>query len=210
MESTVETSVSVAPSDWLEGIWGHGLSPPPLATVPSHESFPKIPRLSRAIVITEKLDGTNAQIYISDGGEFYVGSRNRWLTTDNDNYGFAKWAFENKQELLRLGPGRHYGEWWGRGIQRGYGVDKRFSMFNLSRWLGNPDLPACVSLVPKLYEGPFDTGAIHWVMGQLEHFGSVAAPGFLKPEGVVIFHKQSNVLFKKTLENDEKGKEQTA
>jgi len=43
-------------------------------------SFPKIARLSRECVITEKIDGTNASIYIgNDGNEnpvFLTGSRN--------------------------------------------------------------------------------------------------------------------------------------
>ena len=33
------------------------------------QPFPKIPRLSREIVITEKIDGTNAQILITDDGQ---------------------------------------------------------------------------------------------------------------------------------------------
>lgn len=33
--------------------------------------------------------------------------------------------------------------------------------------------------------------------------GSVAAPGFMKPEGIVIFHVQGNFGLKKTLEKDE-------
>lgn len=28
--------------------------------------FPKIPRLSRDIIVTEKIDGTNAQIYLEN------------------------------------------------------------------------------------------------------------------------------------------------
>ena len=45
------------------------------------EAFDKIPRLKRGCVITEKIDGTNAQIYIPEA------------------------------ELRKLGPGRHFGEW---------------------------------------------------------------------------------------------------
>jgi hypothetical protein len=91
--------------------------------------FPKMARLSREIIITEKIDGTNAQIFIGEDGEFLCGSRTRWITPENDNYGFAKWAYERKDDLIRdLGPGRHFGEWWGQGIQRGYGLkEKRFS-----------------------------------------------------------------------------------
>mgnify|MGYP002129949175 CR=1 FL=1 len=31
--------------------------------------FPKMPRLSREIIITEKIDGTNAQLLITESGE---------------------------------------------------------------------------------------------------------------------------------------------
>ena len=98
--------------------------------------FPKMARLSREVIITEKLDGTNAQIYISDDGQtMLIGSRTRWITPQDDNHGFAKWAESHRDELLTLGPGRHFGEWWGQGIQRGYGLkEKRFSLFNVQRW----------------------------------------------------------------------------
>ena len=106
-------------------------------------AFPKIPRLSRRCVITEKIDGTNACIFIGEDGEFLVGSRTRWITPENDNHGFARWAYEHKDELLGLGPGRHFGEWWGQGIQRGYGLkEKRFSLFNTSRWMDDAVRPA--------------------------------------------------------------------
>src|SRR5690349_11912868 len=96
------------------------------------EAFNKIARLSRNCTITEKIDGTNACIAISDDGkDFFIGSRSRWITPEDDNFGFARWATEHREELLLLGPGRHWGEWWGAGIQRRYGVpEKRFSLFN--------------------------------------------------------------------------------
>src|SRR3972149_2228793 len=99
-------------------------------------SFTKIPRFSREITVTEKIDGTNGVIGISDDGlDMFVGSRSQWITPQNDNFGFAKWAYANKDELLKLGPGIHFGEFWGMGIQRGYNLEeKRFSLFNTSRW----------------------------------------------------------------------------
>jgi len=98
--------------------------------------FPKMPRLSREMSLTEKIDGTNASIVITDEGEFLVGSRTRWITPEQDNYGFARWAYEHKEELLQLGVGRHYGEWWGSGVQRNYGQkQKHFSLFNVGRWV---------------------------------------------------------------------------
>src|SRR5688572_29258658 len=146
------------------------------------KSFNKIPRLSRDIIVTEKIDGTNGIIAIGEDGEFAVGSRTRFITPEQDNMGFAKWAYENKDDLMTLGPGYHYGEWWGIGIQRGYELtEKRFSLFNVSRWAD--ERPACCGLVPTLYRGEFSTGAIHAILDNLADGGSVAAPGFMNPEG---------------------------
>jgi hypothetical protein len=36
--------------------------------------FQKIPRLSREIIVTEKIDGTSGTIYIGDDGEFLTGT----------------------------------------------------------------------------------------------------------------------------------------
>ena len=105
--------------------------------IPEFRPFPKIPRLSREIIITEKIDGTNASITITEDGQFLTGSRNRWITPEDDNFGFSAWAHANKDVLMGLGVGTHFGEWWGHGIQRGYGLPKgrrRFSLFNVGRW----------------------------------------------------------------------------
>jgi hypothetical protein len=187
------------------------------------EEFPKIARLSRDCVITEKLDGTNAQVFITTDGTILTGSRTQWITPEKDNHGFAKWVAENKDEILTLGPGRHYGEWWGSGIQRGYGLtkgEKRFSLFNTHRWalhgtkpklLTREDdpapryqemLPPCVGLVPVLYEGLFSTDACYAAVEDLRINGSKAAPGFMNPEGIVCFHQAAYVGFKKTLKDD--------
>lgn len=166
--------------------------------------FPKMPRLAREIIITEKIDGTNAQIAISDGGQMLVGSRTRWIDPTTDNHGFARWAFENAAELVKLGPGRHFGEWWGSGIQRGYGFtkgEKRFSLFNVLRW--QDGRPACCDVVPVLYRGQFQTSAADEAIEHLRTKGSVAAPGFMKPEGIVLFHMAGNFGFKRTIEKDE-------
>lgn len=169
-------------------------------------AFPSITRLSRKMVITEKLDGTNAQVTITEDGRFFTGSRNRWITPEDDNYGFSRWAHENKEELLKLGVGSHFGEWWGKGIQIGYDVpDKRFSLFNVGRWNAE-NLPSCCSVVPTLFEGDFCTNTIQNVLDELKKNGSAAAPGFMRPEGIIVFHAQSGGLFKKTIKNDDKGK----
>lgn len=189
--------------------------------------FPKLARLSRECIITEKIDGTNAQVYIGDDGEFLVGSRSRWITPQDDNYGFAKWAHDHREELMQLGPGRHFGEWWGSGCQRGYGLlngEKRWSLFNVARWClageepqriptADPRaekyqeaLPACCHLVPVLFRGMFETSRVDIAIHELRTNGSKAAPGFMKPEGVICFHVAANIGFKKTIEKDEAPK----
>jgi len=166
--------------------------------------FQKIARLSREMIVTEKIDGTNGVIAIGQDGEFQVGSKSRFIAPEQDNFGFAKWAYENKEELMKLGAGFHYGEWWGYGIQRGYGLkEKRFSLFNTSRWTDDVVRPTCCHVVPVLYVGMFDTRAIQYQLEVLATSGSIAAPGFMKPEGVIVFHPQSQYFFKKTIEKDE-------
>lgn len=183
---------------------------------PPFEKFNKIPRLYRDCVVTEKIDGTNANITITEDGQIRAGGRNRYLYPNKpkeegkkaevtDNFGFAYWVEQNKTELLKLSKGRHYGEWYGKGVNRGYGLDeKRFALFNTS--LDRSTLPSCVSVVPVLYSGVFDLDAVRKCLESLRASGSVAVPGFLKPEGVVVYHIAAGRWFKVTVENDEKPK----
>jgi hypothetical protein len=224
------------------------------------QGFGKIARLNRDIVVTEKIDGTNAAIgvrlysldmtpdfvlperddrvrFIDRGGRdvngmvnyavVYAQSRKRIITPEADNFGFAKWVFDNAETIVHdLGEGLHFGEWWGSGIQRGYGLekgDKRFSLFNVKRWTvrcpldhafgGDCFLPKFfktpgLSVVPVLYRGPFVMENINSALVDLGLYGSSASPGFYRPEGVVVYHTAANELFKVTLENDEKPKTQ--
>jgi len=193
---------------------------------PEFKCFQKIPRFSREIVITEKIDGTNGIIYIDEENNIFAGSRKRWLwgsiqeEIPNDNYGFAKWIKENQDELRKLGPGFHYGEWMGQGIQRGYGLkEKRFYLFNTRKWVDSHNYiydelkdkkkslaPNCCYVVPVLFRGKFDTIFIEGILQNLTLKGSSVVPGYMNPEGIVIYHTASGQLFKKTIENDEKPK----
>jgi hypothetical protein len=208
------------------------------------QGWRKIARLFRDCVITEKIDGTNGAIGIKEhqidsscdgdclnlnsviaevGGAgylVYAQSRNRIITPQDDNHGFARWVQDNAEALVNiLGPGLHFGEWWGSGINRGYGLPKgehRFSLFNTKRWndqtlcdairLNVPEL----SVVPVLYQGLFSTETVIDIKDGLCHYGSAAAPGFTNPEGVVVYHTAGNVMFKSTLENDWAPKAETA
>jgi hypothetical protein len=171
-------------------------------------------------IATEKIDGTNGCIYIGDPISHHVGepnptiilagSRTRWITPQDDNFGFARWVEAHREELITgLGPGLHYGEWWGAGIQRRYGLtEKRFSLFNTHRWGDAAVRPTCCGVVPVLAEGLDIRAVTEAALAILRKEGSRAAPGFMQPEGVVVFHSASESLFKVTLEKDESPKGQ--
>lgn len=194
-------------------------------TLDVFEAFPKIPRLNRTITITEKIDGTNAQVCVLEDGRVLAGSRNKWVTPEDDNYGFAAWVRDHADELRAgLGFGRHFGEWWGQGVQRRYDMKRKvFSLFNVSAWKKGhsyavppifPDaaeVPACCDVVPVLYHGPFSQGAIEAALQSLRDNGSFAARDagrvcFTKPEGVIVYHAASSGYFKVTLEKDAEHK----
>lgn len=198
-------------------------------------AWPKIARLNRRIVITEKIDGTNAAVGVLDAAAqaelgiwtpgvddapeplVYAQSRTRIITPDDDNFGFAKWVADHAPALAAaLGPGLHFGEWWGSGIQRGYGLvngDKRFSLFNTERWAQPEARESLLGLdgdavrpVPVLYEGPYSPQHIEAAVEHLRELGSKAAPGFMQPEGIVVYHTAARTMFKVTLEKDEEHK----
>ena len=175
--------------------------------LPEFVPFPKIPRLYKECVVTEKIDGTNGLIFISDDEDMFVGSRNRWLSVESDNFGFHRWAMENKSELMKLGPGRHHGEWWGSGVNRGYNLpkgEKRFSLFNVNIWT-EQNIPECCYVVPTLYTGEFNTTIIDNIMDDLLMFGSAASPGFMNPEGVMVYMSSCSHYFKVPFDNNHKG-----
>jgi hypothetical protein len=178
-------------------------------TEPEFQPWPKIARLNRDITITEKIDGTNAAVIVGEDLSVSAQSRTRIITPADDNFGFARWVAENGEALASLlGPGRHFGEWWGQGIQRKYGLDhKRFSLFNTARY-GDTDFSELpnVATAPVLYSGPFNQDQIDESLLDLSLTGSVAAPGFMDPEGIVVFHSASQQMFKVTLKGDEAPK----
>jgi hypothetical protein len=195
------------------------------------EAFGKIARLNRDCTITEKIDGTNAQVCIvsrlavedsenlpkalstavCETADFFMfaGSRNRWLQPEGsvegkkgtDNFGFAAWVRDNTGALMGLGEGRHFGEWWGSKVQRGYGLEeKRFSLFDVQRW-DTTSAPACCWMVPTLYQGPYSSAVVAAAIADLRKNGSYAAP-FDSPEGVVVLLNANRTLYKVTLDND--------
>jgi hypothetical protein len=183
--------------------------------LPDHIKWPSIQRLSsETVYVTEKIDGSNAQIYVGEDGFVAAGSRNRWLTHEDgtppapkeDNHGFGAWVHNHLDECKTLGPGTHYGEWHGIGIQRGYGLtDKRFASFEYWR----EDLAPPFVKVPLLYTGKWYPTLPEDMIALLLREGSKLYPGFMKPEGIVITYKNmTRAKFKKLCENDELHKSQ--
>ena len=180
----------------------------------SFEAYPKMPRMKSAeMTITEKIDGTNAQILIVDGGIELVGSRKRQILPDIpkivddegvtiekkqtlDNYGFAQWVLDNMTGLVEfLGDGRHYGEWAGPGIQKNpLGLEQKlFFLFNTHR---NPPekfeslghLVPQLRAVPILFQGKFSLEMISTVADSI-YLGMTEVPDAQdgnEGEGIVI------------------------
>lgn len=173
----------------------------------------------RLIGVTEANVTARVKGYFGDGTDalLFAQSRKRAITPDDDNFGFAGWVADHAEGILehlseRGGAvGRHFGEWWGSGIQRRYGLDhKRFSLFNTARYSGVQSEfeskkrgRSVINTVPVLYEGPFGEEHITGALNRLEAMGSVAAPGFMDPEGIVVFHQAARQMFKVTIKDDE-------
>lgn len=174
------------------------------------KAWPKTPRFEESkLVFTEKIDGTNSCIIFDDEGKLSgVQSRNRMIVPGDDNYGFAKWVHENQEELSHvLGPGYHYGEWWGQGIRRGYGMDRKvFSLFNVGRW-GNifnlhPD-KTLVDAVPSMEITLEEGASFDEVLDRVKEYflpSSWAASkynvDYRNPEGFMMYHARSEQLYK--------------
>lgn len=199
------------------------------------QKWPKISRWDSPVVITEKIDGSNAAVVIEALDEdqafpadalahvvhqwnryaVYAQSRNRFLDLGSDNFGFAGWVDEWATDLVEiLGPGRHYGEWWGSGIQRAYGLSKgerNFSLFDTGRWqdvlashFDTSDVVGLRRTPIILCTDDFDPVQVTWALNTLNRAGSFAAHGFMKPEGIVIHFEHNKASFKAFCEGEKK------
>ncbi len=166
------------------------------------KAWPKIRRVSSGMWrVTEKIDGTNGVLYVpeSEGEPILAGSRSRWLTVEQDNFGFAAWVSENEEILTQLKPGYHHGEWWGAKIQRRYNQSGRqLSLFNMKTDI--PENNIGLDLIPCLDE--FESLDFEYVNRRVNDvvrdltFGGSTLDHGTQPEGVVVHHLASNARFK--------------
>lgn len=171
------------------------------------KSFEKISKFTGiAMTITQKIHGTNAQIriYEQDGViKCQAASRTRDIFVGDDNFGFARYVKDNEVEIIeKLGPGTHFGEWAGPGINSGEGLsEKKFVIFNHYRYPAERPLPPQMVVVPVLYHGPYDERIVAEAMMSLKIEGSRLSPGFMRPEGIVI--EVAGKKYKKVFEAEE-------
>jgi hypothetical protein len=175
--------------------------------------YPKTPRLRRDCIITEKIDGTNAGIIVTKDGQVAAQSRKRLITPDDDNFGFAAHVDQHKELYKRLGTGVHFGEWFGHGIQSGYGYEngrRELALFNVNRFNSNFCMNALNGVsghVPILAEGIFTDELVQSCLNDLKNNGSRITEGF-PAEGIIVYLKATNQVFKVLIENDEVSKTQ--
>lgn len=197
----------------------------------AYRPYPKTSRLFSPVVVTEKVDGTNGCIMITDSpsslcasfpwndspswveipgrgmedGKVWVsaGSKSRLLdpSSKGDNFGFCKWVHANAYLLFQdLGVGVHHGEWAGKGIQRGYGLEnKKFFLFNTRRFKDAEFMTPDLHTVPVLYEGEY-YGTLPYDMEQeLSLTGSrvnCLSSTSIRSEGICIFWSHDNTIKK--------------
>jgi len=177
-----------------------------------YPSFPSIERIENIrCFINEKIDGTNGMIEITKDA-LRFGSRNTYLSSKEDNHGFYKFCKEyitypvSDIIIRRLYPNnpptypvRIYGEWFGKGIQRTYGLKARYFMpFNpyhadALTYCGVPYIvyPA------ELYSGKFSVSQLELCMDDLKLRGSKVIEDYMNPEGVVIYFPKYNFSLKR-------------
>lgn len=229
------------------------------------KSWGSTPRFHKGLHITEKIDGTNAGVSVQgvswgviqtppadailvNSTKLDVNgipecsylvraqSRKRIITPDNDNFGFAKWVWENAEGLANLlGFGYHYGEWYGEGIQKNpLAVQgRRWALFNTWHWgrkenldrLVDADIPG-LTLVPVLHDeqrdGPATYMTIPTVLENLDYHGSQAT-GYMSlpnsqkmdfhvegPEGIIVWQRETAQRYKILLREDDKHKWEVA
>lgn len=161
--------------------------------------FEKIPRHNPfEVTITEKINGTNGCIVIQNKELVAIQSRKKFITPKDDNYGFASWVIKNKEQLLSLEDGYHYGEWAGPGIQKNPHnlKNKKFFLFNTFRWNeNNLNKPACCDVVPVMFNGLIKPDTISLMLEQLIKNSTPE----VTPEGIVVYYHTFRKYTKHTI-----------
>ena len=109
---------------------------------------PSLPKPTLKFKGTVKLHGTNAGVSFNEESGMWAQSRENIITPEHDNAGFAFFAHSHETEFLRMffdvatkenidvdkNTISIYGEWVGKGIQKGVGIsniEKSFFIFGV-------------------------------------------------------------------------------
>lgn len=167
----------------------------PKFDIESLERFPHVIIDDEHVIVTEKIHGANARYTMIDG-EFYMGSRNRWLQPDGNHIwaraidnlpGVKEWCQDNEGSVL-------YGEAFGNVQSLKYGRNKGevsfagFAACSGGLWIDQKNLfhqlsDYGVPHAPILYEGPLD---IETIKTLAEQDSVISTEAGHMMEGVVI------------------------
>ena len=110
-----------------------------------------------------KIDGTNASVWKSAGGDICCGSRNRELSLENDNQGFAAWVEENEERFEKFFLSNPdcvlYGEWLVPHSLKTYRDDAWRDFYAFDVWSDELD----VHCEFDVYSGHLENAGINYV-----------------------------------------------
>lgn len=111
-----------------------------------------------------KLHGTNCGIQFNKNGTLSAQGRNRYLTAENDHYAFAKFVLDlkpNKNSEYFQKELTIFGEWAGKGIQKGDAVCSGPKMFYVFALDINGRIESEPDIIESILEDSF--GGISWL-----------------------------------------------
>lgn len=167
----------------------------PKFDIESYNKYKYLIRPGENVIATEKIHGANAR-YVYHDGQFYMGSRNRWIDPTTDSVWKAAISEQPQiEEFCRNNPDTIvFGEVFGKvqGLRYGLGEKVSFVGFaglDKNGWISQPKLfdmlmARDVQIAPIVYTGPFDPDRI----AELVEGDSLIeeAPAGHMMEGVVI------------------------
>lgn len=139
--------------------------------------FSRINRVAPSLTFRgkEKVHGTNAGFYVFPDGSIRPFKRSGWVSVGNDNAGFAAWCTAHLSKYLVPSHGKDfivYGEWAGKGIQKGVAhseCPKTFYVFSIldgDRLVVDPsEISVMLSSVMLFFVdglGPADVHILPW------------------------------------------------
>jgi RNA ligase (TIGR02306 family) len=161
--------------------------------------YPNAFYLGERYVATEKIHGMNAR-FVHDGEKLHIGSRTRWLTTEQRHtWSDVAVRYELENKLAHFPQIVFFGEIFGNNSDMSYGVDRNKTGYDLlffdawdstiGRFLDYEELTAIckqldLGMVPELAQGTWSNGEYERLLALAE--GKTMLAGDHVREGFVI------------------------